>query len=110
MHEYTHWLKIHGMVPTRNESRQYAEIQSYLDRNPDAAATLYLYEASLYDRAVELRCGQAWENLELNANSGFHSLTRLSRRPDSLCDPQPFTIPERLLNVQRHSTPGRGAR
>ncbi len=110
MHEYTHWLKIHTLVPTRNEARQYEEIQNYLDSYSDAEATIYLYANSRYDRVVKLECSQDGDELDLNANSGFHALARLPVEPTNICSPQAFAIPKRLQHILHHSTPAREAR
>jgi len=99
MRSYTHWLKIRGTISTREEAKQFREIQSYLDRYPKSSATLYLYEYNLFDYVVKLECNQNWDDLDLYANSGFHALTRLSHKPANICNPQPFTVPERLTKT-----------
>jgi len=101
---YIHWLKIRGLVTAHEEERQYREIQSYLNRYPESAATLYRYEASLCDYVVKLECNQDWNNLDLYANSGFHALTILTRKPAKIGNPQPFKIPERLTKTLHHDS------
>jgi hypothetical protein len=96
MRTYVHWLKINGTVSSREEAKQYWEIQNYLDRYPNSTATMYLYELHLFHRVVKLECNQDWSSLDLNANSGFHALRRLTRQPDNLIKPQSFKFPDYL--------------
>ena len=94
--QYVHWLKIDGTVSDRDEKRQYQEIQSYIDRYPEAKVTMYLYEYHLFHRIIKLECNQNWNDLDLDANTGSHRLRRLSRKPDNIGYEQPFKIPEYL--------------
>ena len=110
MRSYVHWLKINGSVISRDESRQYREIQSYLDRYPDSVATIYLYEANLFDRVVKLECNQNWNDLDLDANTGSHRLRRLTRQPNNLINPQPFKTPEWLHKAHHDGNRDHGAR
>lgn len=96
---HIHWLKIRGLVTAREEAEQYKEIQSYLDRYPESIAMMYRYEASLCDYVVRLECNQDWKNLDLYANSGFHALKRLTRKPNNIGNPEPFATPERLAKI-----------
>lgn len=93
MRSYTHWFKISGTLPAKEEVKHYCEIQGYLDRYPESAATVYLYNSTLCDRVIQLKCSQDWKNLDLYVTFG---LTRLSRKPKSICNPQSFMIPSRL--------------
>ncbi len=110
MRPYVHWLKIDGTVSERDEARQYREIQSYLDRHPDAVATICKYEQHLFHRCVKLECHQDYASLDMNVNSGFHALARLSQMPDGLCYSQEFNIPRRLVYILNRSAPAREAR
>ena len=105
MQSYVHWLKIHGMGSTRNELKQYQEIQSYIDRYPDAKATMFLYDYNLFDRVVKLECHQNWNDLDLMANSMSHSLQRLTQKPNNIGQSRPFKTPEWLNKTIHRHTP-----
>lgn len=92
--KYVHWLKINAYVPTNNEVRQYVEIQGYLDRHPEASAEIFRYDYVLCDRVIRLVCHEQWNDLVLDANTGSHSLQRLTQKPRNLHDRRPFCIPK----------------
>ena len=94
---YVHWLKITAHVPTDNEVRQYAEIQQYLARHPQARAEIYRYDKVLCNRAIRLVCDEGVSELELNLDSGSNSLHRLSRKPKRITFDGPFSIPKWIM-------------
>ena len=95
--KYVHWLKINAFVPTNNEVRQYVEISDYLSRHPEADAEIFHYNYLICDRVVRLRCNEKWNDLDINANAGSHSLQRLSRKPKNICEQRPFCIPKYMM-------------
>ena len=82
MEKYKHWLKVDGYA--RDEDKQYVEIEKYLEDYPESKATIYQYKYDLFNRVVLLQCSQDYNDLEMNVNSGFNNLRRLSRKPANI--------------------------
>lgn len=93
---FVHWLRISHRA--FDDHKQYMEIDNYLNRYPDARATIFLYEFSPFERAIRFECRQCWSELDLQANSGFHGLRRLSSKPRHLCSGKPFSMPAYVVS------------
>lgn len=89
---YRHWLKISGVI----EKPQYAEVDAYLKRYPDAKAELYYYEYDLFSHAVKLECGQCYDDLDMMVNSMSHGLRRLVKKPANITLIGNFYVPDYL--------------
>ena len=97
MRKYTHWLKINGTTTTKEEAKQYQEIEKYLRTHKNATAEIYLYEFNLFDRVVKLVCDENYTNLDMEVNSFSNRLRRLSGKPKNIIYPNPFTVPKDLV-------------
>ena len=82
MSKYKHWLKINGC--TSDTKKQYREIENYLKEYPESKATIYQNNYSLFDWVILLECNQNYNDLDMNVNSGFNNLRRLSRKPSNI--------------------------
>lgn len=79
MSSYKHWLKINGYKS--DENKQISEIGAYLRKYPNSKVTIYDYKYDLFDTVVLLECEQDYNDLDMQVNSGFNNLRRLSRKP-----------------------------
>ena len=91
MKKYKHWLKLGGNY---SEEEEYKEIDDYLKRYPDAKATIYQYNYTLFDKVVLLECEQNYNDLDMMVNSMSNNLYRLTQKPKNIGNPKEFIIPE----------------
>lgn len=82
MKKYKHWLKIDGYAS--DTDKQYKEIEDYLKEYQDAEITIYQYDYDLFNKVILLECSQSYDDLDINVNSGFNNLRRLSRKPQNI--------------------------
>jgi hypothetical protein len=97
MIKYKHWLKIDGYTGTQYELKQYQEIKHYLEKYPEAKATIFQLESNLFHRVVLLECEQNYDELDMFVNSLSHPLRRLTQKPADIINPKEFKIPNRLI-------------
>ena len=79
MNTYKHWLKINGYKS--DENKQISEIETYLQKYPNSKVTIYHYKYDFFDKVVLLECEQDYNDLDMQVNSGFNNLRRLSGEP-----------------------------
>jgi len=102
MRRYVHWLKIYGAVSSRDEYRQYMEIDKYLKAYPEAVATIWRYKyGCLVNRVVKLICNESYNDLSLCESCMSHSLRRLAHKPQDIEKEKPFYIPDYILKESK---------
>lgn len=94
MKKYVHWLKIDGCANLEEIAKQFLAIENYLNLYKNANATLYQYNSGSFNWVVRLECGQCYNDLDMDVNSGSTRLERLSSKPLNIGREKIFQFPE----------------